>query len=133
MRPNIKVQELYRIHTEHIPSDTKHLGEAESIQDILSIVEKIQPNVYMLAKCCTDGKPTLQLATWKMTRRVRLNLLSITERSAIIQTLENKGIQYRRTSYLPLNPDFTETTKCMIQQQLKPLYNFVFKISQLLR
>ncbi len=133
MRSNVKIQELYRIHTKHIPRDTEHLGEAESIQDVLDIVEKIQPNVYMLAKCCIDDKPTLQLATWKIIRRIRLNLLSITECSTVVQILEDKGIQYKRTSYLSLNPDFTETTKCIIQQRLKLLYNFVFKINQLLK
>jgi len=130
MRPNRKIQELYRAHTEHIPRDTEHVGEAESVQDVLSLMGRVKPNVYMLAKCCVDGEPTLQLATWDVTRRVRLNLLSAAEREKVIKELESRGIEYRRTSYLPLNPDFTETTKCKIQKHFKFVYKIKLKAIQ---
>ncbi len=130
MRQNCKIQELYRAHTQRIACDTEHVGDAENARDVLDLADKINPNVYMLAKCCVDGETTLQLATWNTVRRVRLNLLSLAERKGIIKELESRGIEYRRTSYLPLNPDFTETTKCKIQKHFKFVYKMALKITQ---
>lgn len=118
MRSNKKVQEIYKIHTQHISRDVKHLGEAENEQDILNIVKEIKPNVYMLSSCCVDGEPTLQIANYQKVRRIRLNLFSSVERKSIINQLENNGIEYRMTSYLPLNRDFIETLRCKIQKCL---------------
>lgn len=131
MISNKKVQELYDIHTRHIPRDTKHLWEAENLDDILDIIKLIKPNVYMLVKCCTDWELTLQLATFEIVRRVRLNLLSIIDCNEIINILENVWIEYRKTSYLCLNSDFSETFKCKIQKRMKILYNTLFKLNQI--
>ena len=59
MRENKKVQELYKKHTQHIERDVSHLGDAENYNDVIDFISSFKPNVYMLARCCTDGVYTL--------------------------------------------------------------------------
>jgi len=122
MIDNSIVQKKYHNHTYHLKRDTLHLGDAENISNILEIVSVIKPNVYMLAECCVDRTPTLQLATYRIVRRMRLGLISQNDRLKLIKILEKKDIEYRRTSFLALNSDFSETIKCKFQKHFVFLY-----------
>jgi hypothetical protein len=130
MRKNNYVQQIYDLHTRRLSRDVKHLGDAESLDDVANTIEFVKPNVYMLAKCCTDGVPTLQLANWDIVRRMRIDAFSETDRQQMNQLFNERGIEYRETGYLALNPDFSEGLKCKIQTKLKFLYELYHWCSQ---
>ena len=130
MIENPKVQHIYEMHTRHISRDAKHLGDADGLDDVVKIMEDIHPQVYMLARCCTDGTPTLQLANWDIVRRMRIGRFSETERQQMNDLLNIHGIIYKKTSYLAMNPDFSDTIKGNIQSRLKFIYNMGFWIFQ---
>ncbi|MBI1935837.1 hypothetical protein HYS31_05340 [Candidatus Woesearchaeota archaeon] len=138
MKPNPKVQRLYELHTKHLDRDARHLGDAENLQELIEYTERNKPAAYMLAKCCTDGTPTLQLAYRPATagskitvRRVRLGMLSDQERLKLVQILERESVPFRQTSYLSLNSDFTETESCRKQERLSLYYQVAMKILEL--
>lgn len=126
MKENPEVQHIYELHTRHIPRDIKHLGDAEGLNDVIATMDAIHPNVYMLSRCCTDRTPTLQLANWNTVRRMRIGGFSETERQQMNELLSQKGIKYKKTSYLAMNPDFSNTLKGSIQARLKFIHTITF-------
>ncbi len=132
MRPNPFVQNIYRIHTKHIPKEAIHLGDAESLDDVVVVAEEISAQKFSLAKCCTDGSPTLQLANGNRVRRMRLSLLNDSQRSDAVKYLQQNGVYYKQTSYLPLNIDFSETDLCRKQERFKHIYRAAIKVGEVL-
>lgn len=130
MKQNSTIQKIFENHTKHIPRETIHLGDAETWKDILKAKKEIKAKTYMLSKCCIDNIPTLQLATKKKVRRMRLGMFSDKEKREIIAKLEKIGLKYRETSYLALNPDFTETKRCKFQKKILFLYKLRIKIRE---
>ncbi len=126
MIENPEIQSIYELHTRHVPRDTKHLGDAEGLDDVVTAIEDTRPNVYMLTRDCTDGTPTLQLANWETVRRMRIGGFSETELQQMNELLVEQGIEYKKTRYLALNPDFSETLKCKVQTKLTFLCNIYF-------
>ena len=133
MISNPEVQHRYELHTKYLSRDIMHLGDAEGLEDVIEVIEKIHPNVYMLARCCSDGAPTLQLANWETVRRMRIGGFSESELQEMNELLAERGIGYKKTKYYALKPDFSETFSCKIQRILKPLYAIDFWFSQKLR
>lgn len=123
MKPNVASQKRYDFHNSHLRRDARHLGDAENFDDIVSVIDSISPNVYMLSRSCVDGVATLQLANWDVVRRIRIGSFSGDERKDLAGLLESRGIEYRRTRYLALNADYSETVKSKFQRVAVPLYD----------
>ena len=130
MKNNKIVQELFEVHTRHIPRQTIHLGDAENWRDIMNVKNKINAKLYMLSKCCTDGTPTLQLRNSRKIRRIRLGNFSKNELDEIIRKLDKSGLKYCETRYLALNPDFSRTKRCIFQERFSFFYNFLMKVRE---
>lgn len=127
MKPNPLAEQKYARHVKHLDRDAIYLGEAENLDEITRVVEEIKPNVYMLAKSCVDRTPTLQLANWQIVRRMSLGSLSSEDKSKLVDLLASKGIQYKKTRYLALNPDFTETEECRHQERFGRIYSAYYE------
>ncbi|GAB4289864.1 MAG: hypothetical protein Kow0098_08000 [Ignavibacteriaceae bacterium] len=126
-----EIQSLYQLHIKHLPVDGIHLGTAESLQEVIDVMDKIDPESYSLVKSCVDGAVTIKLLRYPTVRRIRLNLLDRESLIRLIEILGHRNVKYKEDKYLSLNKDFSATNRCRWQERIWLYYKLKFFVLRL--